>query len=311
MGASIHALLELKHVEKLSFAEHARLLEALEAEHPDWVRASLDVCGHRSEHFDEAAEPQVLERALLAAGSAMDGDLRAEACASLALLRPIERRGPERVAVLRNALEDEAAGVRQEACAALGDLGAKTPDVLDGLRGALDDRNAGVCFEAAFALAILGDGAGRMHLEQALSNRRLRLDAMRGLGRLRDPASIPALERYAGRRLGAWVDRVAALEALTRIGAPEAETRLVARIDARRREERQFALGIAEQLRLRSAIPAALRLSKSKGPDRDAALGLLERVGGPDEAETLEACGDPEALASARRIRAQSPKSPS
>lgn len=297
-------LSRLKAAEELSAEERRDLVAALSDERPARRRAALDVLGHRGELRGEAAPAGVIERAVELARDPHPL-VRAEACASLVLLRPEALASAERRAALLGATTDPSPLVRQEACAALGDLGPEAgAEGRARLHARLgEDEEEGVRFEAALALARLGAPEARPVLERSLRDRRRRLDALQALGRLGDAAAVPALRRVLAVPWVAWVDRLGALAALARIGDPAASGQLVERLSARRFEERIHAVALVAELGLSEALPTLRALARSRDAARAAALDALAALGGRAELEWLSGLEDPEARAAAAALR--------
>jgi HEAT repeat protein len=274
---------------------------ALDAEHPVVRRAALDVLGHVAEHHGQSLPAAVAQRAC-ALTEDEDAQVRAEACASLALL-PASGPGDlvAREAALCRGLDDADAEVRQEAAAALGDLPAAGAELsgasLDALAARLSEPDGRVAFEAAFALASLGDARARGPLLSALRERRRRLDALEGLARLGDASVTPTLRGIAERWLMPWADRLSALASLVRLGDLDARSALAARVQARRFEERVHACALAGQLGLTEATPALRALAASaRDPARASAMEALGAVGAAEDLATLSGWADDPAL---------------
>ena len=283
-----------------SSSERELLRAGLSDPDPVVRRASADVLGHASEFWGLRVprEDAPLFERLLQDGSPA---VRAEACAALALIRFEGREPPiSHPDLLLQRIYDEDAGVRQEAAAALGDLwttadrsnadrptgprpagappvpsDAHRARIRQGLQHALSDPDPGVRFEAAFALASAQEPAGRTVLEEALSHRRLRADAIEGLARLRDPAALVALTRWATGRFVPWTERLAADAARVRLEDPEGGRAVLRALTARRLEVRTYAIHLAARERMEDARERLRAWATRPGPSRGPALKAL------------------------------------
>jgi HEAT repeat protein len=263
-----------------------RLHEALWSSEPDLNRAALDVLGHWDEAYYDREPERVLARAIELT-RASDAKVRAEACASLVLLRS-EAPGPSEAALaaLTASLSDSDAGVRQEAAAALGDAGR--PDAITALRRLLTDDDPGVRFEAGFALASLGDAEARPTLESFLDHRLLRGTALDGLRRLGDPAALPRITKLRRSWTLGWADRVLAEAAALRLGDPSGEAGLLRLARRGRFEQRAYALVLLGEEKIGEAAGtmwAALETPVLRG----AAVQALLKLGRPEDRHELEA----------------------
>lgn len=278
----MRALLELRDTTLASPAQLEAGARGLGHEHPVVRRAALDALAHQSEHAGATLPADVARRASVLVGDP-DPQVRAEACASLALIAPIDDEDRDRrVQSLLTALRDPEAGVRQEAAAALGDLpllGASIDVARDPLAALLEDANLGVRFEAAFALARIGDSRARTVLEGALRNGGQRMDAMEGLRRLGDPEAIPALRRQVERWLLPWSDRLTGLATLIALGERQLEPELMKSLRSRRAEVRIHAAVWCGRLGIAAARPTLEALASAKDElAADAAADALAQL---------------------------------
>ena len=83
-------------------------------------------------------------------------------------------------------------------------------------------------------------------LSAALSKGRRRIDACEGFLRLGDAAAVPALTKLSHKLFLAWPERLTVLGTLYALGERDAGQGVVARTRALSREERGFAISIAE-----------------------------------------------------------------
>ncbi len=256
---------------------------ALGDDDPEVRCAAIELIG-RLAAFREVPIPDALAARILEHRSDADHRVRAETAASLAMLP----RAPEGAArAIRSLLEDAHSRVRQEACAALGDLDDRVSRDL--LAERLEDVDPEVRFEAAFALASLKDARARPLLESTLSVTRRRLDACEGLRRLGDPAAADALEKLAGKLFLAWVDRLTAWATLSALGSVEAGAKVVQRAGARSREERIYALSLIGSHRIAAGRELLETIAKNeRDPARDTAVRALGDLGDPAALETLD-----------------------
>lgn len=116
---------------------------------------------------------------------------------------------PEARAALRAGLHDDAASVRQ--CAALGLRQSPMTEAIPDLSDALESGEALTMRLAADALAACGPGAiPALAKAAASSDPAVRIEAVRALAALRDPAAIPALYRALEDRsslVGHWAEQ--------------------------------------------------------------------------------------------------------
>jgi HEAT repeat protein len=274
----LDALLEIMGLEApAAQPELMRLVIAhLDDPHPGLRQAALDTLGRLSALRGLEVEPAVVERALALADDP-SVKVRAEAAGALGLLT-CATLVPGRQRTLLRLLEDSAPEVRQEAAAALGDLGEAS--AIEPLARRLDDADPDVSFEAAFALATLRDPRARPRLEAELQRARRRLDASEALARLGDPAAIPALRRAASRWLLGWADRLSLWGTAHALGDPDAGEHVLARVSARRREERLYALSLIGSRRITAGANRLLAIVRDpEDPLREAAIQALGALG--------------------------------
>lgn len=276
-------LLALAEAEPLPSDGVARAAAAMEDDQADVRHAALDALGRMAAFRGARIEGAVVAR-ILSRTHDEDHRVRAEAAATLAML-PEPPNGA--AGAVRALLEDDHSGVRQEACAALGDL--RDAASRDDLARRLEDVDPQVGFEAAFALASLRDSRGLDLLISALGSSRRRLDACEALRRLGDPAAIPALERLAGRMFGAWVDRLTAHATLFALGRSEAAEEVLRRARARNRQERAYALSLIGSHRIRQGREVLEAVAMDpKDRLRDTAIRALGELGDPEAIPALE-----------------------
>jgi HEAT repeat protein len=233
---------------------------ALDDPDTDTRSAALEAIGRMAAFRNVAVDPATAKR-ILDRTTDPDHRVRAEAAATLAMLED----PPDGAArAIRLLLEDPHSRVRQESCAALGDLGDRASR--DFLAERLDDVDPEVRFEAAFALASLRDSRARETLESALSVTRKRLDACEALRRLQDPAAIEALDRMAGKLFLAWVDRLTAWATMFTLGREDAGAKVIERTSSRNREERTYALSLLGSHRIGAGRETLERVA---GDERD------------------------------------------
>jgi hypothetical protein len=182
--------------------------------------------------------------------ASLHSDPRHRACAAgLCALFPDSFRPNDRNSMVRTLLGDPDPLVRTEAACAAGDLADE--GARDGLQAILQTSDPQEQFEAALALAILGDSSGRSTLEAALRQPRLRMDACRALGRLRDPSAVPALEKLVHRWFLPWPERLEGYAALLDLGQTElASAYILQRTRSRNPYERAFALSLVGNRRI-------------------------------------------------------------
>lgn len=116
---------------------------------------------------------------------------------------------PEARAALRAGLHDDAAPVRQ--CAALGLRQSPTAEAIPDLSDALENGRGLTMRLAADALAACGSGAiPALAKAAASSDPAVRIEAVRALAAMRDPAAIPSLYRALEDRsslVGHWAEQ--------------------------------------------------------------------------------------------------------
>ncbi len=246
-------------------------LFAPDAEH----RCILELIGYWCEFRRHVVGRDWADRVVELLGAA-DFEVRAEACATLALLRvdgAFDACDP-----LGRALLDAHPRVRQEAAAALGDLDCAAQ--ARALREALGDEDSEVRFEAAFALSGWGDATGQADLVRGLTHAALRPFAIEGLRKLGGSSAIAPLERVARGFSTPWSDRLAAWATLASMGRAEALSRLRRRLARGRREERTYAAYLVGHAQLQAAREDLLALlDDRRTPFRATvvrSLGLLE-----------------------------------
>lgn len=263
-----------------------------------WVRRrALDALGRLAEfrgvEFDGAVRTKVL-------GLAADADphVRAEVAIAIALLRqersslrPEAWTDTRERSTLHKLLEDPSSVVRQEAAAALGDIGdASAADLLN---ARLADDDPQVVFEAAFALAVLGDPRGLETLTAALKTGRRRLDACEALRRLRHRDAILPLRNIAGRFFLSWPDRLTVWATLYAIGERDAAQSIIDRTTARNREERTYALALIGTHRVLEGASTLEHVARNANdPLRDTAVRGLGDLGEATHASTLVAVAE-------------------
>ncbi|MEQ8279153.1 MAG: HEAT repeat domain-containing protein [Deltaproteobacteria bacterium] len=263
----------------------AAVTATLDDEHPGLRQAALEAVGRFATFGGHTFELAVLERAVQLT---MDDSarVRAEAASTLAQLHDDLDHAP-RLQALRRLLRDDEPGVRQEAAAALGDL--RDAEAADALAERLEDSDAGVRFEAAFALAGLRDARARPHLEGALRQTRVRLDAMKALGMLGDEASIDPLERFASRWFLGWADRLTAYATLYRLGRRGYAEKILARTSSRNVQERTYAVALIGSHTIEEGATLLVTLAEDPAaPLRETAIDALGALGREEHAGVLE-----------------------
>jgi HEAT repeat protein len=235
--------------------------------------------------IDDAARPGARAAALRLLDDPED-KVRAELAVALCLLEP-DPSEPLLDAVVRLAA-DEAVIVRREAAAALGDF--ETERCLGPLRRRFAAETDGEArFELAFALASHRDGHGRAELLEALRSSQRRFDACEALRRLGDPSVVPELQAVLQRWFLPWPERLTVLGTLYALGETTAGPPIVARVEAWRREESIFAIGLIGRHRVREGLPVLTRLAeRRRSPLRVHALEALGRLGEPEGLALLD-----------------------
>jgi HEAT repeat protein len=198
---------------------------------------------------------------------------------------------PGAARAIRLLLDDPHSRVRQESCAALGDL--RDHASKDFLAARLEDPDPQVGFEAAFALASMADLRARGTLLSALSVTHKRLDACEGLRRLGDPSTLEALDKMAGKLFLAWVDRLTAWATMFALGRTEAGDRVVERTTSRNREERIYALSLIGSHKISAGRDILERVVRDeRDPLRDTAVRALGDLGDPASLDALRSIRD-------------------
>ncbi len=180
-------------------AETRRVFDSLSAKRPDDVKVRRYLVLVLGKLQDRAALPE-----LLAAARDPDPETRLYAIWALGMLRD-----PSALDVVLQSSQSDDPGARKMAAYVLGKLG--DPRALPRLRVLLGDPAADVRWNAAIALATLKDAAGvevlRSMIDRASLARQAAISAeqaelamvsaLQALALLRDPASLPAIERVA------------------------------------------------------------------------------------------------------------------
>lgn len=235
-----------------------------------------------------------------------DPGLAAEACRAMVLLQPHPQHLELRWTSLQTGFRHPDPRVREEACAAAGDLKqqAEPPDGFEmALANRLDDSEGRVQFEAALALAHFKNQLAYPILKEALKRPRLRLDALKALGRLGAPEAESEIRAHCLRPWSAWVDRLAAAATLVQLGFARHRLLIIDRLSAWRFEERSYAANLVKELNLLEAEPKLLS-QVNKGDSASAAmLEALASMGGFEAAENLDALKTEEARQTAEAIR--------
>lgn len=279
--------LGLAEPESLVDADFEALHLALSAPEPPVRFAALEAIGSLFLHaVGQDARRQALRDAALRLLTDEEARVRAELAVALCLLEPDPSEATLRA--LSRLAEDEAVIVRREAAAALGDL--ETDRHLGAVRARLAvETDAEARFELAFALASHGDGSGRALLLEALRSSARRFDACEGLRRLGDPSAIPELQAVLQRWFLPWPERLTVLGTLYALGEATAGPAIVARVEAWRREESVFAIGLIGRHRVREGLPALTQLAeRRRSPLRVHALEALGRLGEPEGLALLD-----------------------
>jgi len=199
---------------------------------------------------------------------------------------------PELMELLRSDNPPE----RGDAACALGDrlrsleVRELDPPVLDALARLLEDDAPIVQFEAAVALAEAHDHRATELLLLASKHREFRLDAVRALGTLGNPAAIAPLLHLMGRWLMPWADKLQAAAALCALGDDQGATYLGDKLSSRRRAERAAAIHFVGE----SHHPRALEilsgiLADPRDPMRDVAARSLGFIAAPAAKAALQA----------------------
>jgi HEAT repeat protein len=279
---AVSELIALAGAEPLPKDAVSRAAAALDDPDPEIRAAAIDAIG-RLAAFREAAIEETITKRIVDRTKDDDHRVRAEAASALAML-PAPPEGAARA--VRLLLEDPHSRVRQEACAALGDLGDSVSR--DFLAARLDDDDPEVRFEAAFALASLKDARGRNTLESALAGTRKRLDACEGLRRLGDPAAVEALEKMAGKMFSAWVDRLSAWATMVTLGRSDVAGKVIERTASKSREERTYALSLIGSHRIAAGREVLEKVARdARDPLRDTAVRALGDLGEQASIATL------------------------
>lgn len=304
-GARVRAIMALADGGNLDTATITSLLRALEAEQPMVRRASLDMLGTLSEHGRLVPPREAIAKAL---DLSLDPEplVRAEACASLALF-PVssDTDREQRFVHLGGRLNDDEAGVRQEAAAALGDLAPLPAPIRTALAGLFSDADPVVRFEAAFALASTKDPRARVELETHLYTRALRADAVRALGRLGDPAARPAIRRAYDRWFVPHFDRMGAWAVLAHLGETEAKARLLKQLKAWNFDARIYACSLVGEWEIADGAGALRNLSERPAElAREAAIQALIALSRPEDRVRFEAWANDPTLDDALRAAA-------
>jgi HEAT repeat protein len=279
--------LAIADAEALDPADLADARRALADPEPPVRFAALEALGSLCLRgvVDAGERRACLEATLRLVGDPEDR-VRAELAVALALI-DAEPGEPTLGAVARLA-EDEAVIVRREAAAALGDLGGRTAHGALSARLAVED-DSEARFELAFALASLGDAAGRALLLEALRSSARRFDACEGLRRLGDPSVVPELQAVLQGWFLPWPERLTVLGTLYALGETTAGPPIVARVEAWRREESIFAIGLIGRHRVREGLPVLTQLAeRRRSPLRVHALEALGRLGEPEGLALLD-----------------------
>jgi HEAT repeat protein len=191
-------------------------------------------------------------------------------------------------------LKSEAADERADAACALGDrvrcreVTALEPNVVEALVLLLQDEVPLVQFEAAMALAEVHEKRATELLLEATGLKAFRLDAVRALGTLGDPAAKEPLRKLLNRWLLPWADRLQAAAALCALGDAEGAAYLEAKLASRRKYERAAAVHfIGESHHPRALVILSAMLADAAHPLRDVAARALGFVSQPGAREAL------------------------
>lgn len=184
---------------------------------------------------------------------------------------------------------------RADAACALGDrlrcreVGRLEPAVVDAIALRLEDEVPMVQFEAAIALAEAHDRRATELLLISARYRPFRLDAIRALGTLGDPAAIPELRVLMNRWLMPWADRLQAAAALCALGDPAGADYLRTKLRSRKKAERAAAIHFIGESRHPDAIGLLTGiLASPRDPMRDVAVRALGFVAEPGARGALE-----------------------
>lgn len=252
---------------------------------PDLQRRALELLGYWGELRYQRVPMRVAER-VRSLVTADEPEVRREACATLALLRPEERWDPS--ASLIDALSDPAPTVRQEAAAALGDLRASS--ARSALTRGLEDPHPAVRFECAFALSAFRDDVAREELESALSSPAFRAYAIEGLRRLADPESTGPLRKLARGFFTPWPERLAASAALASLGDEVSARELARRARRGRFEVRSYAVYLIGHAKLVSLKPLVDEIADDgRSRLRPTAVQAVAKFGDPGDDARLDA----------------------
>lgn len=204
-------------------------------------------------------------------------------------------------------LEHDDARVRADAACALGDR-LRTRGVAElelpvrhAIAALIKDREPFVRFEAAIALAESQDHRGTAVLLVAIRKRSLRLDAIRALGTMGDPAAVEPLRALMTRWLMPWADRLQAAAALCALRETTGSDYLESMLTSRRLPERGAAIHFLGESRHPKARPLLVTILADRSDAmRDVAARSLGLLGDPATREALESArhGADEELAS-------------
>ncbi len=184
---------------------------------------------------------------------------------------------------------------RADAACALGDRvragesATLEASVADAIAALLTDEVPMVQFESAIALAEVQDRRATALLLISMRYRRFRLDAIRALGTLGDPAAKEPLRGLMGRWLMPWADRLQAAAALCALDDAAGAEHLEAMLGSRKRAERAAAIHFIGE----SRHPRALDLLRGilidrSDPMRDVAARALGFLDDPEAWSALE-----------------------
>ncbi|MEM6531648.1 MAG: HEAT repeat domain-containing protein [Myxococcota bacterium] len=193
-------------------------------------------------------------------------------------------------------LDSEDTSRRADAACAIGDrLRTKELLELDGavrekLAERVDDPVPMVKLEAAIALAEAQDRRATALLLDAMRFRQFRLDAIRSLGTLGDPAALDPLRAVMGKILMPWADKLQAAAALCALGDADGARYLAERLTSRRLAERAAAVHFLGESRHPDALDTLAQiLGDAEHPLRDTAARALGLLGDPRGRVPLEA----------------------